>query len=59
MLIGGCLVTFFMSHQRLCIEIIPGKNGSRVVLAGTANKNKLGMQNTVKRLSARLRKLDG
>jgi cytochrome c biogenesis protein len=59
MLIGGCLVTFFMSHQRLCIEIIPGKNGSRVVLSGTSNKNKLGMQNTVKRLSVRLRGLDG
>jgi cytochrome c biogenesis protein len=59
MLIGGCLVTFFLAHQRLCIEIIPGKNESRIMIAGTANKNKLGMQNTVKRLSARLGKLDG
>ncbi|MFH0729681.1 MAG: cytochrome c biogenesis protein ResB [Pseudomonadota bacterium] len=59
MLIGGCLVTFFMSHQRLCIEIIPGKKESRVILAGVSNKNKLGMQNAVKRLSARLKGLDG
>jgi len=59
MLIGGCLVTFFMAHQRLCIEIIPTKNGSRIMIAGTANKNKLGIQNTVKRLSARLGTFNG
>lgn len=58
MLIGGCLVTFFMSHQRLCIEIMPGGSGSRVVLAGTANKNKLGMQNRVKKLSVLLKRID-
>ncbi len=58
MLIGGCLVTFFMSHQRICIDIISDTKGSRVMVAGTANKNKLGMQNKVRKISERLSQLD-
>lgn len=57
MLIGGCLVAFFMSHQRVCIEIIPDQAGSRVVFSGTANKNKPGVQSAIKKYSDRLRNL--
>ena len=57
MLIIGCFVTFFMSHQRLCIEVTAEGKGSRVMISGTANKNKLGMQNKVKHIAEQLTRL--
>ncbi len=56
-MIIGCFVTFFMSHQRLCIEVIKTGNKTEVMVAGTASKNKLGMQARVKRFSQNLAKL--
>ncbi len=53
-LIIGCLVTFFMSHQRLGIELQQTAHGTQVMVSGTANKNKLGMENKVKRISEAL-----
>jgi cytochrome c biogenesis protein len=53
MMIAGCFVTFFMSHQRLSIEIQVAAEGSRVVLSGAANKNRLAMQRRVQRLAER------
>ncbi len=57
MMIIGCYITFFLSHQRVCIEIIKGKAKSRVIVTGTANKNKMGMQQRVKKLSDKLANL--
>ncbi|MBC2694193.1 MAG: cytochrome c biogenesis protein ResB [Desulfobacteraceae bacterium] len=56
-MIIGCFVTFFMSHQRLCIEVIKIGNKTNVIVTGTANKNKLGMQAIVKNFSKNLAKL--
>lgn len=53
-IIIGCFVTFFMSHQRVCIDIIKGKTKSKIIVTGTANKNKMGMQQKVKKLSDQL-----
>lgn len=53
-MIIGCFITFFMSHQRVCIEIIKGKTKSKIIVTGTANKNKMGMQQRVKKLSDQL-----
>ena len=53
-LIIGCYITFFMSHQRLCIDIEKKGKKCRVMVSGTANKNKLGMQNKIKRISEKL-----
>ncbi|MBW2604311.1 MAG: cytochrome c biogenesis protein ResB [Deltaproteobacteria bacterium] len=53
-IIIGCFITFFMSHQRACIEIIKGKTNSKIIVTGTANKNKMGMQQKVKKLSDQL-----
>lgn len=53
-IIIGCFITFFMSHQRVCIEIIKGKTKSKIIVTGTANKNKMGMQQRVKKLSDQL-----
>lgn len=58
LMIVGCMVTFFMSHQRFCVEIVADKNRTAVTVSGFANKNKLGMQAKVKKISKQLRKLD-
>ncbi len=56
-IIIGCFITFFMSHKRVCIEIIKGKTKSKIIVTGTANKNKMGMQQRVKKLSDQLASL--
>ena len=55
MLLLGCMVTFFMSHQRICIEIQPAGKKSRVVVTGTANKNKMGMRRKVESIAEKLK----
>jgi len=57
LLIVGCYITFFMSHQRLCIDIVKKGKTSIVMVAGTANKNKLGVPNRIKNISEKLTKL--
>ncbi|MEA3429055.1 MAG: cytochrome c biogenesis protein ResB [Thermodesulfobacteriota bacterium] len=54
-MIIGCYITFFMSHQRLCVEIVKSEINSRIMVAWTANKNKLGMQNRIKKIMKSLR----
>lgn len=54
LMIIGCWVAFFMSHQRLVVEVTACGNGSRVMVAGTANKNKTGMQVVVERMTEKL-----
>jgi cytochrome c biogenesis protein len=58
MIIIGCYITFFMSHQQLCIEVIKKSAGSRIIVAGTANKNKTRMPILVKKIAAKLAKLE-
>ena len=57
MMIIGCYITFFMPHQRLCIDVVQKGNQSAVMVAGTSNKNKFGMQNKVEKFSEKLAKL--
>lgn len=54
----GCYITFFMSHQQICLELVDAGQKTGVTVAGTANKNKTGMQTKVDRLSEQLAKLD-
>jgi cytochrome c biogenesis protein len=44
LMIGGCIVTFFMSHQQICIEALADGNICSVTIRGVANKNKIDMQ---------------
>ncbi|MGE0087474.1 MAG: cytochrome c biogenesis protein ResB [Desulfococcaceae bacterium] len=53
-IIVGCYITFFMSHQRLCAEVIQKEGNNRVIISGSANKNPLGMENTVRKISQEL-----
>lgn len=54
MMILGCIVTFFMSHQQVFIEVTTVDGKSRIAVNGTANKFKTGMRQKVKLLSERL-----
>ena len=57
MMIAGCAVAFFMSHQQLVVEVQPAGNGVRVMVSGTANKNKMGFQQKIQRLTELLEKI--
>ena len=50
-IIMGCFITFFMSHQQLCVEVAKASRQSRIIVAGTANKNKTGMQTKIDRIA--------
>jgi len=54
-MIIGCYITFFMSHQQVCIEVMKSGKKNRVFVAGVTNKNKLNMQNKIKRLAQKLK----
>jgi cytochrome c biogenesis protein len=53
----GCMVTFFMSHQQVVVEVQPQESGSKVLLAGTTNKNKVGFQHQMQQMADKLEKL--
>jgi cytochrome c biogenesis protein len=47
----GLFVTFFTSHQRVWIRVIPEKERLRVSIAGRANKNPIGLERDLDRLT--------
>jgi len=53
-MIAGILITFFMSHQQVCIDIRTKGKKSQIRVVGKANKNQLGMDRTVKNLARTL-----
>ena len=57
LMIIGCYITFFMSHQQICLELTMDGQTTRVVVAGTANKNKMGMQARIAKTAAELSRL--
>jgi len=58
LMILGCIVTFFMSHQRLCIDVTRRGAGAAVTVSGTANKNTGAVAEIVRKISGRLEKLE-
>jgi cytochrome c biogenesis protein len=54
LIIVGCYITFFMSHRQVCVDIVESGDNSRVVVTGTANKNKLGNERKLKILAQTL-----
>lgn len=51
LMILGCLITFFMSHRQVCVEI---SETGEVRVAGVSNKNPLGLERQVEQLAERL-----
>lgn len=58
-MIAGCFITFYMTHQRIGVELVPGDKGTRVAVSGIADKNKLGMSRRVEALSRRFARRAG
>ena len=58
LMIVGCYITFFMSHQQICIELVRTGKQTEVIVAGTANKNKSGMDTRVTGFADKLAKLE-
>jgi len=58
LMIIGCYTTFFTSHQQICIELVQTGKKTEVIVAGTANKNKSGMQTRVTGFADKLAKLE-
>ena len=56
-MIIGCYVTFFMFHQKICIEITSIDGKTSVMAAGISGKNRPGMNAVVRRMSNQLKKL--
>lgn len=52
----GLFLTFFTSHRRLWIRIEREKGDVKVSIAGTANKNPVGMERELDRLYLKLKK---
>jgi cytochrome c biogenesis protein len=59
LMIAGFFITFFMSHQRICVEIIKGGKKTSVTVSGISNKNRFAMENRIKKLSGKLQRLAG
>ena len=57
LMIIGCYVTFFTSHQQLGIEATRRGAVTRVTVCGTANKNKAALERRIQRLAQRLKEL--
>ncbi len=54
----GFVISFFMSHQMVAVEITAKGSGSRIAVSGVSNRNRLGMDRKVERLAAQLRPND-
>jgi cytochrome c biogenesis protein len=55
LMIFGFIVSFFFSHQRVWVRIPKGPGGE-IVLAGSANKNRVGFEKSFGQLVERVRK---
>jgi len=53
LMIFGLILSFFFSHQRVWIRI-PKKSGEEILLAGTANKNRIGFEKKFDQLTKSL-----
>ncbi len=56
LMIIGCYITFFMSHQQIFVELAASDKKTEVTVAGTANKNKAAMVTRIEAAAAKLAK---
>ena len=56
LMIIGCYITFFMSHQQIFVELAASGKKTEVTVAGTANKSKTAMVTRIEAAAAKLAK---
>ena len=54
MMLVGFVITFFMSHQMIAVEIVDRGKSRRIAVSGVSNRNRLGMDRKIERLAAQL-----
>ena len=54
LMLVGCVVVFFMSHQQAMVEVVDIGDHSSVLISGKANKNQMGLQIKLQRMAERL-----
>jgi cytochrome c biogenesis protein len=54
LMILGCYITFFVSHQQICVELAASGKQTEVIVAGTANKNKTAMVTRIAAIAVKL-----
>ena len=57
LMIVGCFVCFFTSHRQVVIMVTAKGDKSDIIISGSANKNKLGLQTKLERLAERLKEV--
>ncbi|NOY68517.1 MAG: cytochrome c biogenesis protein ResB [Deltaproteobacteria bacterium] len=61
LMIIGCYITFFMFHQKVCVELTSkgGKTGGKtqITVSGISGKSKTSMKTIVKRLARNLKRI--
>ncbi|MCK7503047.1 MAG: cytochrome c biogenesis protein ResB [Desulfobacterales bacterium] len=57
LMVLGCWVAFFMSHQKVAIEVAGSAKSSKVRLFGSANRFRIGFENETRQLAEELRRI--
>lgn len=51
----GLIITFFTSHRSIWVQVAQTKRGPKILLAGRANKNPVGMEVELDRIATRIK----
>lgn len=54
----GILFTFFLSHRKVWVRITPSAEGTDLVLAGSASKNRLGFEKEFEQIRQEMEKIN-
>lgn len=57
LMIIGCYITFFMFHQKICIELTRKGTLTRISVYGVSGKNRSGMKAKINRLARHLKNI--
>jgi cytochrome c biogenesis protein len=55
LIIAGLFVTFFMSHKRVWVRLLQSEDRVHISVAGTANKNSVGLEKELDLLTQKIR----
>ncbi len=47
---AGLYITFFMSHRKVWIQLLPGRNNTDIVIGALANKNRASFERKIEKL---------
>ena len=58
LMVAGLFFTFFTSHRRIWVRVLGAETGSRIDVAGMANKNPVGLERELEHLVRDIGKID-